>query len=788
MVRLGRILVAIVLILSFALPGCSPEREPDPDPREAFVSEAASVFAETSTHIGIVLADIEHAVELADLEEPYSATAGKLANFAGELQTLGDDSGVDAEMLADLVDDFMQRADLFGDAAASMAQEDLSALRESMQTTHASWLGFDDPAMEEVPGVYEATQDLVSAFGRLKGSSSILAAPVPILDNLDAIREFYFEHTHLELQQEADTFVQAVGDMELVELFGLDDPNLISILDNLVEVLDEPKVQEWVGIPDEDLPSWLHAAAQEAFIEQSIALGEAFSSLGVAMGDNVSAYLAAMEAQCKPAVPEDMRNVSSFFEAMQTQGNPLVSGAIRNVTVEVTVTPSTDINPDDLRSKETVIGKLTRLPEDPLGIGPAVADAASGLIRILEGRWFAAWLKVSWEEYGEGRCYLFLKCDQWNEDEAEWQIVPAPSGEGPYPNTWWGPASSLLDKYQLEQAIYEATENKLEQLGIYDLTSGSTAGGCVTSPGEGSFTYRQGTVVGLVAEAEDGYEFVNWTGDVGTVGNVNTASTTITMEGNHSITANFEEEGEERSVHFPDPNLEAAIREAIGKATGDIYASDLQRLTHLDARERGIADLTGLEYCTNLTHLYLLQNEISDVSPLSNLVSLRVLWLDHNQIADVSALANLTGLTSLQIGFNQIIDISPLANLTNLVSLGPCCNQISDISPLAGLTNLTSLSLGENQVSDISPLAGLTNLSELGLDDNKISDISPLAGLTSLTRLYLWDNQISDIKPLVDNPGLGEGDIVALWDNPLSTASRNTHIPALRARGVDVGY
>jgi hypothetical protein len=73
----------------------------------------------------------------------------------------------------------------------------------------------------------------------------------------------------------------------------------------------------------------------------------------------------------------------------------------------------------------------------------------------------------------------------------------------------------------------------------YNLTADSTDGGEVTSPGEGTFTYYCGTVVDLVAEAEQGYSFVEWSGDVGTIANINAAETTITMSGNYSITANF---------------------------------------------------------------------------------------------------------------------------------------------------------------------------------------------------------------------------------------------------------
>jgi hypothetical protein len=75
----------------------------------------------------------------------------------------------------------------------------------------------------------------------------------------------------------------------------------------------------------------------------------------------------------------------------------------------------------------------------------------------------------------------------------------------------------------------------------YNITISSTEGGSVTTPGEGTFVYNEGTVLDLAAEADESYRFVNWTGDVGTITDVNDATTTITMNGDYSITANFEE-------------------------------------------------------------------------------------------------------------------------------------------------------------------------------------------------------------------------------------------------------
>jgi uncharacterized repeat protein (TIGR02543 family) len=74
----------------------------------------------------------------------------------------------------------------------------------------------------------------------------------------------------------------------------------------------------------------------------------------------------------------------------------------------------------------------------------------------------------------------------------------------------------------------------------YDLTIASTAGGSVTMPGEGVFSCNMCAAVNLVATPSSGYQFVNWTGDVGTVANINAASTSITLNGDYSITANFE--------------------------------------------------------------------------------------------------------------------------------------------------------------------------------------------------------------------------------------------------------
>ena len=57
-----------------------------------------------------------------------------------------------------------------------------------------------------------------------------------------------------------------------------------------------------------------------------------------------------------------------------------------------------------------------------------------------------------------------------------------------------------------------------------------------------------------------------------------------------------------------------------------------------------------------------------------------------------------------------------------------------------------------------------------------------------MTYLWIYNNLISDLSPLVANTGLGDGDTIDVWGNPLSDASIQTHIPALQSRGATVEF
>jgi len=106
---------------------------------------------------------------------------------------------------------------------------------------------------------------------------------------------------------------------------------------------------------------------------------------------------------------------------------------------------------------------------------------------------------------------------------------------------WTGDVGLIADVYAASTTItmngdYSVTA---EFVKTYDLTTSSTAGGWVSDPGEDTYIYDLGTVVGLVATPNAGYRFDEWTGDVSNVADIHAATTNITMNGDYSITANF---------------------------------------------------------------------------------------------------------------------------------------------------------------------------------------------------------------------------------------------------------
>ena len=95
--------------------------------------------------------------------------------------------------------------------------------------------------------------------------------------------------------------------------------------------------------------------------------------------------------------------------------------------------------------------------------------------------------------------------------------------------------------------------------------------------------------------------------------------------------------------------IEAAIRKAAKKPTGELTKADLEKVTELNLNRSQLTDVKGLEKLTQLKSLYLSQNKLTDVKGLEKLTELTELWLYENQLTDVKGLEKLTQITKLNL-------------------------------------------------------------------------------------------------------------------------------------------
>jgi hypothetical protein len=110
-------------------------------------------------------------------------------------------------------------------------------------------------------------------------------------------------------------------------------------------------------------------------------------------------------------------------------------------------------------------------------------------------------------------------------------------------DVWEGNKSTIADEHAASTTITMngdyVINAKFKTVNVRTLTIISDAHGNVTQPGVGTFSYNEGTIVNLLAVANSGHTFLFWSGDIGHIANVFSASTTLRLQGDCVIRANF---------------------------------------------------------------------------------------------------------------------------------------------------------------------------------------------------------------------------------------------------------
>ncbi|XP_078678398.1 leucine-rich repeat-containing protein 61-like isoform X2 [Branchiostoma floridae x Branchiostoma belcheri] len=121
-------------------------------------------------------------------------------------------------------------------------------------------------------------------------------------------------------------------------------------------------------------------------------------------------------------------------------------------------------------------------------------------------------------------------------------------------------------------------------------------------------------------------------------------------------------EDTEKGAGEPKP-LAHITRQALKTHSGEF---ELDSITYINFRDRGISDLGCIGECTNLQHLNVSMNDISRLAPLSSLKHLLTLDISANRITQLDALKDADSLQTLNAAGNLISSIDKLACLAKL--------------------------------------------------------------------------------------------------------------------------
>lgn len=147
-------------------------------------------------------------------------------------------------------------------------------------------------------------------------------------------------------------------------------------------------------------------------------------------------------------------------------------------------------------------------------------------------------------------------------------------------------------------------------------------------------------------------------------------------------------------VRFPDSQQEQAVRDVLGRDTGDVLRPELAAVTEL----------------------YFCGNQVTRSMD-------GVRFTPDGQLTINGAKILLSG---------RVEDLSLIGSMVFLEKLALVDQPVGSLAPLSGLTLLTELYLSGTELSDLSALTGLPRLEILHLEHTNVRDLTPLEALPSL--------------------------------------------------------
>ena len=206
------------------------------------------------------------------------------------------------------------------------------------------------------------------------------------------------------------------------------------------------------------------------------------------------------------------------------------------------------------------------------------------------------------------------------------------------------------------------------------------------------------------------------------------------------------------ATNFPDANFRSYLLSEY--PSGTITTAQLNARTELILEYKGISNMTGVQYFTQLKKLSLYGNNLTSID-VSALTKLTYLNLGKNKLTSINV-DNNTALEQLYLQSNQLTSVtveflSDLRTLwvsqnPNLTNLECACNDLSNFD-IYNCTALQNLSCFNNpHLSAIYNLESCTALIHLDCEDCAITELPGVANMTNLQTLWACNNQLTSLN------------------------------------------
>jgi uncharacterized repeat protein (TIGR01451 family) len=202
-----------------------------------------------------------------------------------------------------------------------------------------------------------------------------------------------------------------------------------------------------------------------------------------------------------------------------------------------------------------------------------------------------------------------------------------------------------------------------------------------------------------------------------------------------------------QTVTIPDTNfvkwMKAVIPSAINGNQLDTSNTEVKTITIMDVENRGITDLTGVQYFPSLIGLHCGNNNVvwtpNAITALPHLpAKLQAFTCHGNKLTSLPALPD--SLTYLKCQENKLTSLPALPNTITYIECG--FNQLTSLPALP--TSLTRLFCEYNKLTGLPALPGTLNM--LWCNDNQLTSLPALPN--PITMLKCYNNKLTTLPAL----------------------------------------